>query len=136
MTYKEKLLKFVEIKASILRRSSSIQYIDKGDINEIKNWSKKNCEEIYKLIVKYVNFTSSENSFDSITCPWCVLNFYIKFYANCYKCVYGKRHGICKKQASKYQRLVNEKAFIPLTKNKYIEIINRIENNIEDSSDL
>ena len=126
MTYKKKLIKFVEIKASNLHKSSSIKYIDEEDIKEINYWSINICSYIYKFIVKHIN-SNTPSSPHAQTCPWCIYHFRIKSYINCNNCKYGKRHGICDNPNSTYEKLLKMDAFLVLNKHMYKRIIKNIE---------
>ena len=101
---------------------SDLNYIDEEDIYEIKNWSEKNCNDVYKLMIKYNN---GHVYSDSITCPWCLFNFYIKMFENCDNCEYGKRHGICKKSDSRYRKLLDDGAFVFITPEDYTNMLNK-----------
>ena len=141
MTYKEKLIMFLKMKNSVIRkysnknRCSISEYIDQKDIYEIENWTKNICSQVYKYIVKHVD-SSVGAIYHAQTCPWCIYYFNIKGYKNCSSCKYGKRNGVCSNPSSRYKKLTEAEAFVPLTKNKYIEIIDEIENKAEDSDDL
>ena len=132
MTYKEKLIQFVKIKNSIITTISYVTYADKDDVSDIKSWPEKVCKEIYKFMTEYFNHNDDDYfgySIYIITCPWCIYYRHIKHGKNCDECGYGKRNGICNSSGSMYKRLLCAEVFIPLTKNKYKEIIDIIEKN-------
>jgi len=131
MTYKEKLIMFLKTKDLVIYKYSNLEYIDRKDIYEIENWTKNACSQVYKYIVKHINYSVGAIP-HAETCPWCVYYFNIKDYKDCSSCKYGERNGVCSNPSSRYKKLTVAGAFTLLTKNKYIEIINGIENNIGD----
>ena len=130
MTYKEKLVKFLEVKDSIIYTTSNVKYINKEDIEEIESWSEEDCKKVYRYMIKTINDDDAFEFYpNSTTCPWCVFNVFCNNAYKCKECGYGKRHGFCKKSDSKYKELINNDAFILLDRNMYFEIINDIEKN-------
>ena len=135
MTYKEKLIMFLKTKDLVIYKYSNLEYTDRKDIYEIENWSEDICFSVYEHIVKYIiGYINSgtDNFYHAQTCPWCVYYFNIKGHKNCSLCKYGKRNGVCSNHSSRYRKLTEAEALVPLNKNKYIEIIDGIENNIGD----
>ncbi len=130
MTYKEKLIEFMKIKNSYTS-SRTLYYMDKKDFNEIKSWSEKLCQKIYKAIVNYIydNYNTHTFNINTRTCPWCIIDSFFKYNSlyDCFKCGYGKRHGICNEYNSLYYKLSKLNKFSILTIHKYKEIINNIE---------
>ena len=55
MTYKEKLVKFLEVKDSIIYTTSNVKYINKEDIEEIESWSEEDCKKVYRYMIKTIN---------------------------------------------------------------------------------
>ena len=95
MTSQEKLIKFVELKDRIIKRETSINYIDKGDINEIKKWNRHKCKKVYeqlKLNIRALDIAD----FAVGVCPWCIDKSNIGIEkCKCKICGYAKRHGDC-----------------------------------------
>ena len=137
MTNKEKLIRLVEIKNSIIHRVSKITYINEKDIKDIRSWPEDDCIKIYNNIIEYVsNPLNKLGHLNSNTCPWCIYYHFINNSRDrCNACGYGKRHGICDEPYSKYKELVYRNSFTPLNIVKYTEIISNIEDS-EDSNDL
>jgi len=126
MPSKEKLIRFLKIKNSIVNKYSNLKYIDEKDIYEVENWTKNTYSQVYKHIVEHINYSVGAIP-HAETCPWCVYYFDIKGYKNCSECKYGERNGVCSNPDSRYKKLVKAEVFVSLTKNKYIEIIDEIE---------
>ena len=137
MTYKEKIVKFLEIKNRIIYSTSNVRYINEEDIEDIKHWSEEDCKKTYKYMIEVVN---NDDAFEfypnSTTCPWCIYYHFINNnYDKCNECGYGRRHGICDEPYSKYKELVYGNSFTPLNRLKYMAILNKIEDS-EGSNDL
>ena len=80
------------------RELSHEAYLYQRDIDEIENeWSDEECEKVAGRILRHV-----EKDFNSSCCPFC-----IKFYGFCDNCSYGKRHGICSKDGSDFQKYIH-----------------------------
>jgi len=133
MTYKKKLIRFVEAKELIIYLTANIKYVDEEDIKEINSWSEKTCEKIYEFILDYFN-KNLDNNFTyyntmKATCPWCIYTDYVKHRKTCDLCKYGGRHNICGDSNSRFKKLLNHDAFLNLDDSKYIKILNMIEKN-------
>ena len=136
MTYKEKIIEFINTKKALVSLYTTTKYIDHKDIKEIESWSEEECRLIYKHMENYItisfNMPINTKIEDSITCPWCVYNAHIKksdnyiAYNYCDECGYGKRNGICDKSGSKYKQIVDEGVFALIRKEDYFNIINNI----------
>ena len=134
MTYKEKLIEFIRAKNSLIYKNLNIYYIKTEDVIEIKNWSEKDCKKVYNTIKNYINNYESKGYYDTLTCPWCIY-YHIKKYTTCYECKYGKRHGICNKNNSLYDKLSKNNQNKLFNKHKYKEVIDKIEDS-GNSNDL
>ena len=113
MTYKEKLIKFVEAKNQFIISKIGLPYADKKDFKDIRKWKEEDCKYIYKDIKHIIN-NGVAVSFTIGTCPWC-----LKYIMNCDKCGYGKRHGKC---LDKYS-LFNTYESIRITNKDYKKMI-------------
>ena len=85
--YKDKLIKFLELKNELIYKKIGINYVNKRDIREIKSWEDHECKWIYNIIKNGI-FLGSKDA-KGKTCPWCIK------YNDCNNCGYGKRYGIC-----------------------------------------
>ena len=124
MTYKEKLIEFVEIKDSYLS-IDTLHYICKEDIYELETWSEDLCQRIYEYIRKYI-YEADSFRMDTRTCPWCIIDSLFGRDDSCSNCNYGKRHGVCIESGSLYNKLAIE-GELPITMLEYKKIIDDIE---------
>lgn len=125
MTYKEKLIKFVEAKDKIIKEKTGINYINDLDIQEIREWDEESCKKIYSSFTRNIN-TYFIHDLLIGTCPWC-LKSTINNVHDCKICGYGKRHGMCDAEGSLFRdyNLKWEIGFI--TNDMYMEILKDIE---------
>ena len=128
MTYREKLIEFIKMKDLIVHKTSSMEYVNEKDMEDIQSWSEKTCLDIYKHMTKFViEDDNDDEELDYNTCPWCIKYLVMNSHNDCTSCRYGSRHGICSKIHSKYRELHHRQAFYSLDKAKYREILNSIE---------
>ena len=79
------------------RELSHEAYLYQRDIDEIENeWSDEECERVAGRIL-----AQRALGFGSDSCPFC-----IKFYGFCDNCSYGKRHGVCNKETSDFDKYI------------------------------
>ena len=96
LTYKQKLLRFINLKASLIKKTNiNIDYINDGDREDILSWPDEECKRIYEIIRENI-----ENGFSGLygeTCPWC----YRSWACSKEQCSYAQRHGVCTNSAEK-----------------------------------
>ena len=90
----EKLVKFVELKNKVVKKVTGINYANRDDIAEIKEWGEKKCEAVYGAIELSI-LTTDISNFAIGACPWCISIPCFDYGTACEKCGYGERNGIC-----------------------------------------
>ena len=121
MTYKDKLIKFLQLKNDTIYKQVRIKYVYKADLKDISLWSEDDCEKIYNVIKDNIVFYKVQG-IDETTCPWCI-KYTIK-YTICKNCEYGKRHEKCYNIGSYYKKHF---CMIVINNQEYKDIIKEIE---------
>ncbi len=124
MDFKEKIIKFVKAKNDIIKLNCDVEYITNEDIEDIRKWSKFDCEWTYGQIVSAV-YSLNASGLSETTCPWCI-NLLDIPYDKCEECGYGIRHGICTKKGSLYRSYNLKSVKDALTNKSYNRILKQL----------
>ena len=122
MNYQEKIIKFVQLKNEIIEKETNIKYIDQEDIDDIKKWSEKECNNIYDDLQFYIYSTRNINELTEFTCIWCFKHFA----EGCENCEYGIRHGICRKDESLFNSYKTEEVKALFTNEVYRKLFDQM----------
>jgi len=90
MKVKEKLIKFMDLKAERIKECAGVRkerYFDETDMKNIREWNEKECNEIWEELKKN---SEKYEGLHIFLCPFC-----IKHKDECYSCEYGDNHGVC-----------------------------------------
>ncbi len=134
MNAKNKLVKFVELKNKIVKKTTNMCYINDEDIEDIKRWNSEECKTTYKKLKNNIFKLEDISGFAVGVCPWCISIPPNGTSLPCAKCGYGLRHGICDSKNSlyfKYRSKYIESMYItleePLSNRVYRDMIDQIE---------
>ncbi len=122
MEFKDKLIKFVQLKHEIIEAETHINYVSQEDIDDIQKWNECKCEEIYFDLLHNISNDKTYGLGES-TCIWCLKN--IPF--PCLDCEYGKKHGICFQAGSLYNKYRTDKTIKLFTNEVYHKLVQKIE---------
>ena len=123
MDAKEKLIMFIQLKNEIIEKETGIQYASIDDIMDVNDWEEKECENIYKTLIKHINKRLSERLCMG-TCIWCLKNSGKEDI--CKGCGYGERHGKCDTIGSSYCRYNTDEIEDVFTNDKYKSMLKQI----------
>ena len=123
MTYKEKLVMFVKLKRTHIKKFGFV-YADHRDYKDIRSWSEERCQWIYNAIVDEIKYCNIAKGLTDLTCPWCVYNE--RKDNQCLSCSYGKRHGKCLEKNSLYGKYATKEVKRSLTNEVYRDMVNKI----------
>lgn len=110
MTYQEKLVRFMRVKASLLPGKFKRQYFHVTDAKAILKWSDSEAETVYSAIISA--YTNKESPGDVETCPFCIHTKISKDTMYCEFCEYGKHHGMCSSYGSTYYKIMEKHSSI------------------------
>lgn len=98
MKAQDKLIKFMQIKANVLREYgiNPKKYFNLKDKKILQNLDDELAQLVW-LSIKYNIKFKHPNGLIDIVCPFCILSDLKENYKDeaCSICVYGKNHGIC-----------------------------------------
>ena len=132
LTSKEKLIIFIKLKNSRIKKITDIDYITNEDIKDIESWDIELCDKVYKKLEININNIRNHN-FSGLTCPWCIIyyeidNDYDDINGYCDPdCGYLIRHGNCFIENSLYQTINFKNITNALTRDFYCNIIKKME---------
>lgn len=130
MTAKEKLIKFMELKAEKIKELSNNTidyYFTEEDKKDILNWDNKIAEKIWTKIKSSIKYLKA-SGLSRHVCPFCIYyKFKIDVFEKCINCTYGQRHGYCFLVDSDYDKISKTNIKYYLTNDWYLKIIKLIE---------
>jgi hypothetical protein len=97
MTYKEIIINFMLKKDAIIKKHTGRNLVDQEDLDELTSWT----ENTYTTIALKFGWIPSG------MCPWCIVNKYVDSVPDCKECGYGKRHGICDSEYSRFDSIID-----------------------------
>lgn len=136
MSGKRKLIEFVLQKHEKIKSyGCTVPFIKNEDILNILHWSKKECDDVWKIISENVGKESISGLAASL-CPWCVLHYKVRKEEDCDNCSYAEVHNCCGNPSSNtyssitYHLIRREQLSISqsLPSSWYLEVVTRIEN--------
>ncbi len=122
MDVKEKLIKFIQLKNEIIEKETGLKYIVQEDIDDIKKWNEKECNNVYDDLDFFIHSNSKVNGLTEYTCIWCFKHFGEK----CEECDYGLRHGICRNDGSLFNKYKTKEVKALFTNEVYVELFNQM----------
>jgi len=105
VTYKEKIIKFMQEKNKIIKKHTGIIYFNEKDKNDILSWSEKDCKNIYLKILDHVT-QKYVFGMGWVVCPYCI-KYLSPDKFNCHRCEYAKNHGECLSTDSVWNKVSN-----------------------------
>lgn len=109
MTYRERLILFMEKKARKIKKETGIDYYFKEeDKKAILSWNEEKAKQAWNFIKKEV-YEKKEAGLTARLCPFCVVHWgYLdskRKASPCDKCEYAKVHSACFYENSDYRKI-------------------------------
>lgn len=106
--YKESvdiIVEFCKYKSIKIKKETGYTYMNRHDYDEIRRWPLRAANEVLKSLK--MSLINSVKVLSCEACPFCVLYGH-PFLETCNKCLYGKRHGICRTMDSDFKHIIEK----------------------------